>query len=46
MMNEEGIRELLIIASDLVKTKKDKKRLNEAIDTLQNPNEWHNFRFQ
>ena len=46
MKNEEGIRELLIIASELVKTKKDKKRLNEAIDTLDNSNKWHCFVFQ
>ena len=46
MMNKEGIREMLILLSDLVKTKKDKRRMNEAIDTLQNPNEWHHFRFQ
>tara|TARA_R110000744_G_C19275474_1_gene552962 strand:- start:42 stop:203 length:162 start_codon:yes stop_codon:yes gene_type:complete len=45
-MNDEGIRELLIIANDLVKTKKDMRRLNQAIDKLEgNKNKWWAFRF-
>lgn len=44
--NKDAIREMLILLSDLVKTKKDKKRMNQTIDLLDNPNEWHIFRFQ
>tara|TARA_R110000744_G_scaffold379485_2_gene497757 strand:- start:201 stop:350 length:150 start_codon:yes stop_codon:yes gene_type:complete len=43
--NDEGIRDMLMILNDLVKTKKDMKRLNQAIDTLENPLAWWVFRF-
>ncbi len=44
--NEEVIREMLMLLSDLAKTASDKRRVNDIIDMCDNPNHWWVFRFQ
>ena len=44
--NEEAIREMLVLLNDLALTASDKRKVNNTIDLLDNPNDWWIFRFQ